>query len=407
MRPSAAPTEPDVNGHAAPPVRAQEELSLLDGLLVLARHKGLIFVVAALCTAFGVLKALTTPRQYTSHAVLVSQTEEDKSGDRGLAALRGMGLNFGVFAGGVTSIIYPDILESQEVRAALIKERFRLSSGQEVVLQDYLLGAPSLWGRITGAIREAIFGPPQQPAPPPVPGDSLLRVYSYNEQMAMNALAASVDVESGVDNSLLTVTVTARDPLLAATLVKRLTEHLHERVTVLLDDAARQRYEFFHAKVAEAEAQVRGARRALAAFEDANFGMQSARLVAERDRLAQEVQLAAEIYAQAEAQAEQARLALQQVDPAITVLDPPAVPVQASAPRRKQIVVVWGLGGLTLGAILAFLVNALRTESAAAGGASRMAQLRAALWPRWLRRPKAPAPRPVERTPVEVAETPL
>ena len=114
--------------------------------------------------------------------------------------------------------------------------------------------------------------------------------------------------------------------------------------------------------------------------------MTSARLLAERSRLQQEVTFAAQVFGEYQSELKQSEIEVQRANPVLTVLDRPVVPLLPSRPKRKQIVVIWVLLGLGLGIVLAFVVEAVRAESASEGGRRKREALREALRMRRLRR---------------------
>ena len=121
------PTSPAGNGQPQGERRpyAEDEVSLLDILLVIARHKRLIVRTVLVVTVLGVLYAVLAPMEYTSTARVVREAQaEGGSLPGGISALRGLGINLGGAASGLTPEAYPSILTSREVRLAVVRDTF-------------------------------------------------------------------------------------------------------------------------------------------------------------------------------------------------------------------------------------------------------------------------------------------
>ena len=128
---SDGPADPPP-GNGAPPAGPQgdgpsreDEVSLLDILLVLARHKTLIVRTVLVFTLLGVTYALLAPEEFTSDARVVREAQSeggDLPGGISSGALSGFGINLGGSASGLTPAAFPDVLQSREVRLAVVRD---------------------------------------------------------------------------------------------------------------------------------------------------------------------------------------------------------------------------------------------------------------------------------------------
>ena len=110
---------------------------------------------------------------------------------------------------------------------------------------------------------------------------------------------------------------------------------------------ARDNLTFVNERFDEAQAELQAAEERLAAFNDRNRDIQSARLRTERDRLQRQVRFAADLYSEFQTQRTQAEIELQRSQPVITILEAPTPPLKRSAPQRTLIVLLSViLGGL-------------------------------------------------------------
>jgi len=364
-----------------------KELSVLDGLYVLAKRSRMIVLLTLIGIGLGVVVAITTPAEYTSSAVLMRETQRESSGGS-LAALRGLGLNLGESQSGLTIAAYPNVLESHEVHSILLEEAFSLASGERVTFLAYVQNKvpSSLSGRLRRMFRSDREQCGAERANPVV--DTLSVAYTCEQQKAMESMSEMIRVDADAETGLMTLSVIAQDPVLAASLAGRLVEELQTRVQSLLTQKAREDHEFIRERTVGAEADLRSARALLARFEDRNRGLTSAQLLAERDRLRDEVNFATDVFSQYQSELKQAEIEVQRASPVITVLDRPVVPLLPTRPRRKVIVLIGALFGLAMSLILAFVMEGFNVEAGTEDGRHKRAAIRTALIPRRLRRGK-------------------
>ena len=376
--PSPPPAAP-----VPPPPPEDDEVDLLSVAVVLARKRRLVAAVTAAAALVGLALALALPSTYTANATLVREASGDMGGlASGLSALRSFGISVGAEASGLSVEAFPDLLMSREVKLAVLADTvYAPRHGGNVVVQDVLL-EPTLMGRVLHTlqapvrwIRKAPSAPARQAGGP--------RALSEADQVGLAVLSSRLTVETDVENGLMTVSASAEDPHFAAALVDRAVFHLTERVREIQTQKADQNLAFVETRLAEADAEMRRANARLAAFEDQNRNIQTARLRVDRDRLQQDLSFKRQVYTELRTELTRAELERQRSEPVITFVDRPVVPAFPSGPSRGALVVGFVLLGFGLGAAAAL-------ASAFAAGAdperrAKLAELRT-LWPRRLRR---------------------
>ncbi|MGM0704552.1 MAG: Wzz/FepE/Etk N-terminal domain-containing protein, partial [Bacteroidota bacterium] len=93
---------------------AEEEISLLDILVVLARNRRFVIGCVVGLTMVGLIYAIAAPEEFTADAQVVREVEGGAGpAPGGLSALRGLGVNLGGTSTGLTSEAYPRILTSR------------------------------------------------------------------------------------------------------------------------------------------------------------------------------------------------------------------------------------------------------------------------------------------------------
>jgi uncharacterized protein involved in exopolysaccharide biosynthesis len=356
----------------------EDEVSLLDILLVLARHKTLIVRTVLVFTLLGVTYALLAPEEYTSDAKVVREAQQEGGGlPSGIpgGALSGLGISLGGASSGLTPAAYPDVLQSREVRLAVVRDTFRFPDAERPMtfvdytnrpagplstVLDYTLLLPwTLKGMLGQAISEA-------PAPAGTTDAGEPMIPSEEEDEALKSISdkisASVDEETG----LMTISVTASGPQLASALAESFLDHFTTRVREIRTEKVRERLEFVEDRFQEAEQELETAEERLAQFLERNQNPTTATLQFQRDRLQRQVSFKEQLYGELQSQLTQTRLDLQRRQPVVTVVEEPVPPMNRSAPNRTLIVVLSVVFGGFLGMsgtfVKAFLRNAQKSE---------------------------------------------
>ncbi len=370
---------------------AEDEVSLLDILLVIARYKRLIVRTVLVVTVVGVLYAVLKPPEYTSTARVVREAQSESGTlPGGISALRGLGINLGGAASGLTPEAYPSILTSREVRLAVVRDTFYFADEEAqmtyVAYVDQPAGlAETLFKytlRLPWTIKAALVPSTPRPAGTDSAGAPIYPTEAEEDAIKVIAdkVSSSVDQESG----LMTINVTAGEPGLAAALADSFLRHLTERVRTIRTDKARQNVEFVEQRFEEAKAELRAAEQRLAQFTDRNQRITSAQLRTEQERLQRQVRFASDLYSELQTQLTQARIELQRSTPVITTVEQPVPPMERSAPKRTLIVLLSLILGGFLGIGAAFVAAFFDSTEEDAEEQEKLAEIRERLVPeRW------------------------
>jgi uncharacterized protein involved in exopolysaccharide biosynthesis len=214
---------------------------------------------------------------------------------------------------------------------------------------DYTLWLP--W-TLKSALGNAISGPPASAGTTEV-GEPLIPSEEEDDALKSisNKISASVDEGTG----LMTISVTAGGPQLAASLAVSFLDHFTTRVREIRTEKVRERLQFVEERFEEAEQELETAEDRLAQFLERNQNPTTASLQFRRDRLQRQVSFKEQLYSELQSQLTQTRLDLQQRQPVVTVVEEPVPPVNRSAPRRTLIVVLCFFFGGFIGVAGSFL----------------------------------------------------
>ncbi|WP_103029446.1 Wzz/FepE/Etk N-terminal domain-containing protein [Salinibacter altiplanensis] len=356
----------------ADPLR-EDEVSLLDILLVLARHKTLIVRTVLVFTLLGVTYALTASEEFTSEARVVREAQSegaDLPGGISSRALSGFGINLGESASGLTPAAFPDVLQSREVRLAVVRDTFRFPDAQRpMTYVDYANQPPGVLSRVLkytlwlpwtlkGMLGQAISEDIPAPVGTTEAGEPVIP--SEEENAALKSIAGTVSAPVDEETGIMTISATAGGSQLASELAKSFLDHFITRVREIRTEKVRERLQFVKGRFEEAEQELEAAEDRLAQFLGRNQNPTTATLQFRRDRLQRQVSFKEQLYSELQSQLTKMRLDLQRRQPVVTVVEQPVPPMSRSAPQRTLIVLLSLILGGFLGIGVAFVATFLQ-----------------------------------------------
>jgi uncharacterized protein involved in exopolysaccharide biosynthesis len=211
------------------------------------------------------------------------------------------------------------------------------------IVLDYTIFLP--W-TLKGMIGEAISGSPA-PAGTTKAGEPVIP--SEEEDKALKSISEKISASVDEGTGLMTISVTASGPQLAASLAGSFLDHFTTRVREIRTEKVRERLQFVEKRFEEAEKELEAAEDRLAQFLERNQNPTTATLQFRRDRLQRQVSFKEQLYSELQSQLTQTRLDLQRQQPVATIVEKPALPMEPSAPNRTIIVMMSLIFGGILG----------------------------------------------------------
>ena len=170
----------------------------------------------------------------------------------------------------------------------------------------------------------------------------------------MGKVSGMVSSNTDPETGIMSISVTAGSPSLAASVAQRFRHHMAERVRRLRTERAQRNLRFIEERFGEVEQELEQAEDRLARFLERNQQVNSATLRFQRDRLQRQVQFKEELYSELQSQRTQARINLKKRQPVVTVVEEAVPPMSRSAPRRTLLVLLSALLGCIIGVAGAF-----------------------------------------------------
>lgn len=313
-------------------------VQLGDVFLAVLRARRLIALLSLVGVIAGIAWALIPLRTWTAEATfLPEQRRQSQGGISGLASQ--IGISVGGLDGAQPGVLFVELARSP------------------LVLDSIAHAEP--------------FAPPSGSAALAKPLEEWLRIDETDlkrRRLALrNSLATAIDASSSPKTGLVTVKVTLPSDWLAAEVARRLIRQL-DRVSIgLRQRRAQHEKRFTDERMAESAEELLTAERRVTNFQVGNRDIsRSPERQLELERLSREASLRQQLFASLANAAQQASLERQRDTPAVTVLQPPDLPLQ---PDRRFLVrktLVGAFGGMALAILIALLRHFWFTERRAA-----------------------------------------
>ena len=341
----------------------EDTIDLVEILQKLWAKRKFILIVTGVAMALGLVVALLTPNQYTASCTLVPQTGERRTGSSlsGLAAMAGISLGDMTSGEVLSPNVYPNIIKNVSFQKELLHARYTFPDVPEPItyydyatdkqyqkfnllgtIKKYTIGLP---GVILGAIR----GEPEEDAA--VAGtvkDSIPRL-TYKEQKVLENLYKSFSLNLNEKKGYVQLSTTLRDPYLAAQITLKAQQLLQQYLTEFKLQKVRANLQYVEANFQEARQNFEAKQEELARFRDANVNLTSAMARTREEKLQSEYTLLLGVYTELAKQKEQAKIAVTETTPILTVIEPVVVPVEKSGPSRAQMLIIYTFLGLIVG----------------------------------------------------------
>lgn len=346
------------------PIPAEEEtIDLVELLQRIWVRRKFVLIVTGIFMALGLFVALLTPNQYTASCTMVPQVG-DKRGSSlgGLAAMAG--INMMDFSSGevLSPNVYPRIIENVNFQKELIYKKYIIKDVEVPVTYYEYATNPEYWKfnlldflkkytiGLPGIILKAIRGTPQDMLLPEGEAAPISRL-TYNEQLILKNLYKVFLLELNPKEGYITLSTTMRDPYLAAQLTTKGQLLLQEYLTQFKLQKVQANLEFVEESYREAKTSFEAKQEELARFRDANVNLTSAVARTREEKLQSEYTLLLSVYTELAKQKEQAKIAVTETTPILTVIEPVVVPVEKSKPARAKMLMIYTFLGLVVGVV--------------------------------------------------------
>ena len=334
---------------------AEDEIDLIELLKKVYLEKKFILKTSILAALFGIVYALFQPNEFTSSTTFIPQLSSGvKSGGSsltGLASLAGINIGSMESSSEFPPSLYPQVVNGIPFKLDLLSSNINLN-GKEILVKDYFSNQGSSLN-ILGTIKKYTIGLPSLllgsfNAQDVAPSKSEIYSVSQEDQALFYAIEGVLSLSINDKEGFITISFTDNDKNIAAQITQIAQNLLQEKIIEFKNRSSKEMLDFALKQYSEKKESYEKLQDERAVFVDKNINISSSLFQNKLSRIESEVNISAAIVQQLASQVEQAKLQVNKDTPVFTTIKPVTIPFERSAPKRSQIVLIFGFLGLVL-----------------------------------------------------------
>lgn len=288
----------------------------------------------------GVVYVSSKSDVYTSQVTVMPEIQAKGSGNlSGLGSLAGLaGINIDNLGDqdAIRPDLYPNIIQSvpfalymlnQPVYSDNLKKQMPLGTYTNVTGKGWL-------DALTGPDEEG-----EQTLPRRMPeNNQFVKVTKEQDRLVKN-VQTSVNAVYDKKTGILSISAVEPEAVVAAKVAQIALDYLTDYIINYRTEKSRRQVNFLRQQVADAKSRYQSTEYALSSYRDNNRSITLNTAKIEEQRLQGDYLLAQSLYNELSKQLEQAKIKVQEETPVFKVLEPPAIPLRKSGPKRTAIVI--------------------------------------------------------------------
>ena len=340
---------------------SDDEIDLKEILVKIWRKRKFILICTLISFLLGIFIAITSPVAYKASSTFVPQTGQKGGGNLGgLASMMGVNLGSSMTGESLSPSVYPQIVKSvpfcREVMSTPITVK---KSAQPITLYEYYTNKAYQNVGLLSTIKKYTLGLPGLILSSGKSEKDVAQNYTdtitgkvisltKKEREVIDIIQKGTQLESNTKDGYITLGYTFPEPEAVALIAENMYATLEKYVKDFKAQKQLDNLQFVEASYQDARKDFLQKQASLASFQDANRDLISAMARTSERRLSSEYDVAFTVYNELAKQREQAKLAVKESTPVLTVINPVVVPNQKSAPKKAMIVAVFLFLGLII-----------------------------------------------------------
>ena len=334
---------------------SEDEIDLIELLKKVYLEKKFILKTSILAALFGIVYALFQPNEFTSSTTFIPQLSSGvKTGGSslsGLASLAGINIGSMESSSEFPPSLYPQVVNGIPFKLDLLSSNINLN-GKEILVKDYFSNQGSSLN-ILGTIKKYTIGLPSLllgsfNAQDVAPSKSEIYSVSQEDQALFYAIEGVLSLSINEKEGFITISFTDNNKNVAAQITQIAQNLLQEKIIEFKNRSSKEMLDFALKQYSEKKESYEKLQDERAVFVDKNINISSSLFQNKLSRIESEVNISAAIVQQLASQVEQAKLQVNKDTPVFTTIQPVTIPSERSAPKRSQIVLIFGFLGLVL-----------------------------------------------------------
>ena len=334
---------------------SDDEIDLIVLLKKVYLEKKFILKTSILAALFGIVYALFQPNEYSSSTTFIPQLSSGvKTGGSslsGLASLAGINIGSMESSSEFPPTLYPQVVNGIPFQLDLLSSEITFNNKASNV-KDYFLEKKSSFN-VFGIIKKYTIGLPSL-----ILGslknqevqlvESEIFSVSKEDEYLFNYIRDALSLSLNEKEGFITISFTDNNKNVAAQITQIAQNLLQEKIIEFKNKSSKEMLDFALKQYSEKKESYEKLQDERAIFVDKNINISSSLFQNKLSRLESEVNISESIVQQLASQVEQAKLQVNKDTPVFTTIQPVKIPFERSAPKRSQIVLIFGFLGLVL-----------------------------------------------------------
>ncbi len=327
-----------------------DEIDLMELFRKLLKDWKLILKWCGVAVVVGLVIAFSIPKEYTVSSKLAPETVSKSAGGSlgSLASLAGINLGSMSTADAVYPDLYPDIVSSTPFVVELFPVQVKFRDGKQPAQADYYTYLKEFtrvpwWGTVAhfpSKVLSWFMGLFRENAEEEEGYARLDPGHLTREQEGIaHAIRGSIALNVDKKTSVISLSVTAQDPLVATKVSQEVIDRLQTYVTNYRTEKSRKDLEYYQKLYEDARQEYFASQQRYASYSDRNQDVVLQRVKTEQERLQNEMNLNYQLYNTCAQQLQAAKAKVQQETPVFTIINPPQVPLKRSKPSKLTILI--------------------------------------------------------------------
>ena len=298
---------------------------------------------------------LFQPNEYSSSTTFIPQLSSGvKTGGSslsGLASLAGINIGSMESSSEFPPTLYPKVVNGIPFQLDLLSSEITFNNKASNV-KDYFLEKKSSFN-VFGIIKKYTIGLPSL-----ILGslknqevqlvESEIFSVSKEDEYLFNYIRDALSLSLNEKEGFITISFTDNNKNVAAQITQIAQNLLQEKIIEFKNKSSKEMLDFALKQYSEKKESYEKLQDERAIFVDKNINISSSLFQNKLSRLESEVNISESIVQQLASQVEQAKLQVNKDTPVFTTIQPVTIPFERSAPKRSQIVLIFGFLGLVL-----------------------------------------------------------
>lgn len=331
----------------------EDEIDLIELFKKVYNEKKLIFKATLFVVVLGIFYALFQPNEFTSTTTFIPQLSSGvKTGGSslgGLASLAGINLGSLESSSEFPPSLYPQVVNGIPFKIDLLSSNINLND-REILVKDYFSNQGSSLN-ILGTIKKYTIGLPSLlmgsfNAQDVAPSKSEIYSVSQEDSALFKTISGALSLSINDKEGFITISFTDSNKNIAAQITQIAQTLLQKKIIEFKNQSSKEMLDFAMKQYDEKKTSYEKLQDERAVFVDKNINISSSLFQNKLSRIESEVNISASIVQQLASQVEQAKLQVNKDTPVFTTIQPVTIPFKRSAPKRSQIVIIFGFLGI-------------------------------------------------------------